>query len=81
MSLPRDLSGRELVGKLRSFGYVVVRQRGSHIRFRRETPTRQSVTVPDDRAIPVGTLRNIVRSLVGQIGEDADAVIEALFDS
>ena len=30
MRIPRDLSGAELVKKLRFYGYVVVRQEGSH---------------------------------------------------
>jgi hypothetical protein len=34
MKLPRDVSGTDLVKALRSLGYEVDRQRGSHIRIR-----------------------------------------------
>ena len=32
MKLPRDVSGPELVNALRVLGYVLDRQRGSHVR-------------------------------------------------
>jgi predicted RNA binding protein YcfA (HicA-like mRNA interferase family) len=41
-------SGRKVVAALERIGYVVVRQRGSHIRMRHPTDSRRRpVTVPD----------------------------------
>jgi predicted RNA binding protein YcfA (HicA-like mRNA interferase family) len=36
--LPADLSGRDLIEALQKIGYVVQRQRGSHIILRRQSP-------------------------------------------
>src|SRR6266404_8029349 len=54
--LPTDLSGQELVRILTRIGFVLQRQRGSHIILRRESPFAR-VSVPDHKALRVGTLR------------------------
>lgn len=62
MKLPRDLSGRDLVGMLGRFGYEVLRQDGSHIRLvshYRGSP--HHLTIPDHSELKVGTLRAILR--------------------
>ena len=46
MKLPTDLSGQELVKVLLRVGFVVNRQRGSHIILRRGNPYAR-VVVPD----------------------------------
>ena len=51
--------GRQLVKVLELVGYVVIRQRGSHIRLKH--PTRRPVTVPDHKRIGVGLLVKILR--------------------
>ena len=53
--LPRDLSGRNVINALQRAGFVVRRQRGSHVVMRRSDPYAQ-VTVPDHRRIDTGTL-------------------------
>ena len=55
--LPR-LSGAEAVGKLERLGFMVVRQRGSHIIMRRGT---SGCVVPSHRELKVGTLAGILR--------------------
>ncbi|MFQ5423486.1 MAG: type II toxin-antitoxin system HicA family toxin [Phycisphaerae bacterium] len=56
------VSGRETVAALQRIGYVVVRQRGSHIRMRHSSDTgRGPVTVPQHRTLKPGTLRAILR--------------------
>jgi len=57
--LPTDLSGREVVRVLQRIGFVFQRQRGSHIVLRRDTPFAR-VTVPDHKALRVGTLHTIL---------------------
>lgn len=59
MKLPTDLSGRELVNILQRVGFVVNRQRGSHIILRRADPYAR-VVVPDHKQIRAGTLRQIL---------------------
>lgn len=57
-----QVSGRQVVAALERIGYVIVRQRGSHMRLRHLTdPTRLPVTVPDHRTLKFGTLRAILR--------------------
>lgn len=58
--LPRHVSGRECVKALEKIGFVVARQRGSHIVLWRDEPPT-GLVVPDHRAITVGTLRGIIR--------------------
>jgi predicted RNA binding protein YcfA (HicA-like mRNA interferase family) len=45
---------------LEKAGFVVIRQKGSHIFMRREKPFAQTV-VPDHKTVRRGTLRNIIR--------------------
>jgi predicted RNA binding protein YcfA (HicA-like mRNA interferase family) len=56
------VSGEQLIRALQRFGYVSVRQKGSHVRLRHETnPARQPVTIPLHSQIAPGTLRRILR--------------------
>jgi predicted RNA binding protein YcfA (HicA-like mRNA interferase family) len=59
LKLPSDISGRDLVKALGRVGFVVARQRGSHIILRRVEPFSR-VVVPDHKHIRVGTLRQIL---------------------
>jgi len=56
------VSGEELMGALGKFGYVAVRQKGSHVRLPHPSDTqRLPVTVPLHKEIAFGTLRRILR--------------------
>jgi predicted RNA binding protein YcfA (HicA-like mRNA interferase family) len=59
VKLPADLSGQELVSVLLRVGFVVRRQRGSHIVLRRDSPYAR-VVVPDHKRVRPGTLRQIL---------------------
>lgn len=59
MKLPTDISGQELVKVLLRVGFVVNRQRGSHIVLRRSNPYAR-VVVPDHKRVRPGTLRQIL---------------------
>lgn len=62
MRLP-VLSGRELIKKLRGHGFVVVRQKGSHIRLEKNTPEGTiKITIPDHRELKKGTLHQILKA-------------------
>jgi predicted RNA binding protein YcfA (HicA-like mRNA interferase family) len=54
------VSGAECVKALRKVGFVVYRQRGSHIVIVRVDPRAQT-TVPNHRELDRGTLRAIIR--------------------
>jgi predicted RNA binding protein YcfA (HicA-like mRNA interferase family) len=54
------ISGPDCVRCLEKAGFVVVRQKGSHIRLRRSSPYAQLV-VPNHKELDRGTLRAIIR--------------------
>ena len=55
------VSGRDLVQALEKAGYVLDRQKGSHIVLRHTQPPFRRVTVPDHKEVAKGTLRAILR--------------------
>jgi predicted RNA binding protein YcfA (HicA-like mRNA interferase family) len=67
------ISGLECVKALEKIGFVVDRQRGSHIIMVREEP-RTTISVPDHKELDRGTLRGIIR----QAGLSVDEFIELL---
>jgi predicted RNA binding protein YcfA (HicA-like mRNA interferase family) len=60
MSTLPVISGAECVKALEKAGFVVRRQRGSHITLVRADPPSQT-TVPNHRELDRGTLRAIIR--------------------
>ena len=65
------VSGREAVRTLERLGFVVVRQRGSHLVLRRGA---SGCVVPNHRELKTGTLTGILK----QTGVSADEFIAAL---
>jgi len=60
-SLP-VLSGRQCCAILSNFGFVQVRQKGSHVIMQKALPrTTITVPVPDHKELATGTLRGIIR--------------------
>ena len=58
----RMLSGQEVRQILQQNGFVMVRQRGSHmIMQKRASNTTITVPVPDHRELRIGTLASIIR--------------------
>jgi predicted RNA binding protein YcfA (HicA-like mRNA interferase family) len=64
------LTAREVITILKKLGFIEVRQRGSHKRFRH--PDGRSTTVPDHPG------RDISPTLLRQIAEDIDLYPEEL---
>ena len=61
MKLPQ-ISGRELVKRLQKQGFVVVRQKGSHIRLEKNTEEGTiKLTVPNHPSLKKGTLHRIIK--------------------
>ena len=59
------VSGQECIAALEKAGFVVVRQRGSHVVLQWYDPASaqiRMVIVPDHRTLDRGTLRAIIRS-------------------
>ena len=60
MSKLPNISGKKCIDALRKNGFIVKRQKGSHIVLRRENPYSQ-VVVPNHKMLDRGTLRAIIR--------------------
>jgi len=56
-----QVSGIRLVKVLRSLGYDVIRQRGSHVHLRKVTALGEhAVTIPEHKVLAKGTLNDII---------------------
>ncbi len=69
-SLPH-VSGAEAVRTLQKLGFVVLRQKGSHVMMRRGT---SGCVVPQHRELKIGTLSGLLK----QAGVATNEFIEAL---
>ncbi len=58
--LPTNLSGQQVRKALQRIGFVLDRQRGSHMVLYRENPYC-CLVVPDHKQVRPGTLRHIIR--------------------
>ena len=77
--LPRDVSGAELASLLEIFGYVVTRQKGSHLRLTTQEGGEHHVTVPNHESLRTGTLNGVLKDVAEHAGVTRDAVVEKLF--
>jgi len=59
---PKPLPYREVKRKLEAAGFVEVSQKGSHVKFAKDTGEGlRTATVPKHREVAVGTIRSILR--------------------
>jgi predicted RNA binding protein YcfA (HicA-like mRNA interferase family) len=82
MKLPRNISSRDLTGRLARLGYTVTRQKGSHIRLTRAATFNRPehhITVPDHDELKIGTLAAILDEVAEASGMKRDALVELLF--
>lgn len=80
MKVPRDLRGPDLVRALSAFGYVVIRQTGSHIRLRSVyTGTEHQITIPNHNPIKVGTVNGILGDIASYLKVGKQELIDRLF--
>ena len=79
MKLPRDLSGDDLAKALARIGYRETRQTGSHLRLTSHEIGEHHSTVPRKRALPLGTLRAILRDIARHRAVSVDEIAKRLF--
>ena len=68
-----SIPGQKLLNLMTGLGYVVVRQRGSHIRLEKNTPAgTHKITIPNHNPVAKGTLNDIIVkiSIWNQISKD-----------
>jgi len=77
--LPRDISGERLAGNLRTLGYRLTRQTGSHLRLTTDQRGEHHVTIPNHDPLRVGTLAGILADVAAHFEVSRDELIEKLF--
>jgi len=75
---PRGVSAHRLIRALERLGYVVVRQKGSHVRLRRMGPPVHNLTVPMHDALNTGTLHGILAEVAQMRSITIEAIVELL---
>ena len=60
MKLPRDVSGDDLARSLRTCGYQVTRQTGSHLRLTTDENGEHHVSIPRHDPLRIGTFAAIL---------------------
>ena len=63
MKLPRSISGQDLIRALRVLGYVVTRQKGSHILVTTQLDGQNHETIPNHSPIKPGLLDGILKRI------------------
>jgi predicted RNA binding protein YcfA (HicA-like mRNA interferase family) len=79
MKTPRDVSGDELIKKLRKHGYQFVRQNGSHVTIRTHMQGEHQVTIPLHSPLKIGTLTGILSDVAVHLKISRDELINDLF--
>jgi predicted RNA binding protein YcfA (HicA-like mRNA interferase family) len=77
--LPRDLSGEDLAVLLRTYGYEITRQTGSHMRLTTTQGGEHHVTIPQHKSLRIGTLSAILRDIADHLGIPRQTLLETLF--
>lgn len=78
MKLPRGVAADRLIRALESLGYVVVRQKGSHVRLRHPGPPVHTLTVPLHHSLKAVTLHGILAEAAGMRSTTIEALSELL---
>jgi len=79
MKAPRNLSGKELVKKLKKLGYESTRQVGSHIRLTTQENGEHHITIPGHNPLKIGTLSSILKDIAEHFKITKEELLERLF--
>lgn len=78
MRIPRDVNGVQLVNALRVLGYVVDRQKGSHIRVTTQQDGENHEAIPHHHPIKTGTLSGILKHIAAHHGLSVEELLEKI---
>lgn len=79
MKMPRDISGKDLVKALRTFGYEFVRQNGSHIMITTIQNGEHHLVIPNHNPLKIGTLNAIVSQVSHHHNITKEKALQKLF--
>ena len=64
------ISGKKIIKILKSFGFIVIGQKGSHIKLSRNTGSgEQEITLPNHSELDKGTTKAIYNQIIRYISE------------
>ncbi len=78
MKLPRGVSADRLIRALERLGYVVICQKGSHVRLRHQALPTHLITVPLHNPLKTGTLHGILSEVAGARSTTVEALSELI---
>ena len=78
MKIPRDLTGAELIKKLKKLGYSPTRQSGSHIRITTIENGEHHITIPNHDPIKIGTLSSILTDIAQHFNITKDELLQII---
>ena len=79
MKRPIDVSGQELVQRLKKLGYSPTRQSGSHIRLTTQSNGEHHITIPNHTSIKIGTLSAILSDVAEHFSKTKDEIVKEIF--
>ncbi|HPA47550.1 MAG TPA: type II toxin-antitoxin system HicA family toxin [bacterium] len=79
MRIPRDVTGSELAHALRTLGYTVTRQTGSHLRLTTLEQGEHHITIPKHAPLRVGTIAAILSDVAQHFGTTRDEIVDRFF--
>lgn len=77
--LPRNVSAKILINKLKKLGYEPTRQVGSHIRLTTDLKGIHHITIPDHSPLKIGTLSNILKDIADHFEINKQELMNRLF--
>ena len=80
MKIPRDLTGKDLIKKLKKFDYVITRQSGSHIRLSTLIDGEHHITIPNHDPLKIGTLSSILNDVASHLKIGKEELLQKLFN-
>jgi predicted RNA binding protein YcfA (HicA-like mRNA interferase family) len=81
MRIPRDISGTDLIKKLKPFGYTITRQTGSHIRLTTDVNGIHRITIPEHKPLRIGTISSILTEVSRHFNLSREDLVKQLFFS
>ena len=79
MKIPRNLDGKNLADHLiRNWQYRHVKQTGSHIKLRTDTPSGQTATIPAHKPLNPFTLAGILKEVAAHKNVSVEDILRDL---
>jgi predicted RNA binding protein YcfA (HicA-like mRNA interferase family) len=74
--IPSDVIASELIKKLGKIGWVVISQKGSHVKLKKDN--KQPLIIPNHKPIKKGTLKSILEQLSEYTQKTTEEIIQEL---